>query len=219
MAAKYLTPCVHPALLICAMLVCGCNDKSESESPTPVKSEWRDMGTPHKEARPSDETAKPVSLITEMTLRDSAMRGEIEIVRQAIKQGVEVDAIDEKGRTALLLASCDGHTDVVQLLLESDAHINHRNFDGSTALMFAASGANHETVRMLLKAGADADVVDKGEGFTALMYAAAEGQAEVVRVLLRHDADVTVRDKDGDTAADFAKQNGHIEVTRLLEAR
>ena len=111
MTAKYLTPYVHPTLLICAMLVCGCNDKSESVSPTPVENKPRDVPTPRKEARPSDETTKPVSLISEMTFRDSAMRGKIEIVRQAIKQGVEVDAADEAGVTALLLASYDGHTD------------------------------------------------------------------------------------------------------------
>jgi ankyrin repeat protein len=82
--------------------------------------------------------------------------------------------------------------------------------------MYAASGSNHETVRVLLEAGADPNIRDKVEQFTALMFAAAEGQLEVVQTLLDHRADVTLRDVDGDTALDFASQNGHSDVARLL---
>ena len=44
----------------------------------------------------------------------------------------------------------------------------------------------------------------------------AEGQAAVVRVLLDHGADRGMVDVDSDTALDFANQNGHREVVRVL---
>ena len=59
--------------------------------------------------------------------------------------------------------------------------------------------------------------VDEVEKFTALMFAAAEGQQEVVQALLQHNADVTLRDIDGETARDFAANNGHDAVVRILD--
>ena len=61
------------------------------------------------------------------------------------------------------------------------------------------------------------NVQGKLEGFTALMTAAAEGQLDVVRLLLAYGADPGLEDKDGDTAASFARQNGHSAVVDLLE--
>jgi hypothetical protein len=147
---------------------------------------------------------------------NAALDGKMERVQQAIEAGVDVNALDEQQRTALLLASFNGHASVVKLLLEQDALLGHRDAMGCTALMFAATGANAETVELLLDAGAEINAVDTGEGFTALMHAAAEGQVKVVQILLKYNADPAIRDLDGDTARDFATQNGHSEVVKLL---
>jgi ankyrin repeat protein len=159
--------------------------------------------------------ARKVS-IDDSAFRTAALEGRIETVRQAIAGGVDVGATDEGGRTALLLASFNGHTPIVKLLLDHGALLGHRDATGRTALMYAATGANEATVRLLLEAGAKPNVTDRGERFTALMHAAAEGQAQVVQALLEHNADPTLRDVDGDTARDFAARNGHAEVVRLL---
>ncbi len=147
---------------------------------------------------------------------DAALEGRIEAVRHAIESGVNVNAADDQNRTALLLAAFNGHTKVVKLLKENGALMDQRDIQGRTALMFAATGANAETVQLLLKEGADVNATDKVEGFTALMHAAAEGQTRVVKILLTYRADPSIRDVDGDTALDFATQNGHGEVVKLL---
>ena len=150
------------------------------------------------------------------SFRNAALEGQLETVQQAIEAGVDVNSLDEGRRTALLMAAFNGHTRIVKLLLDNGASVEHRDLAGRTALLYASTGANDETVRVLLEAGAEPNVTDKGEGFTPLMHAAAEGQAKVVQTLLKHNADPTLRDVDGDTALDFATQNGHDNVVRLL---
>lgn len=147
---------------------------------------------------------------------DDALNGKLESVRSALESGVDVNATDQQQRTAQLFAAFNSHTPVAKLLLDNGAALEHRDTAGRTALMFAASGANAATVELLLESGAGIDAVDKDEKFTALMHAAAEGQVKVVEVLLKHNADISMKDVDGETARDFAVNNGHTEVVRLL---
>jgi len=50
------------------------------------------------------------------------------------------------------------------------------------------------------------------------MHAAAEGNLEVVKILLEAGSDPALKDVDGDNAASFARQAGHIAVADYLEA-
>lgn len=43
-----------------------------------------------------------------------------------------------------------------------------------------------------------------------------DGEEHLVLVLLDYGADSTLKDKDGETALDFARNNGHEEVVQLL---
>ena len=79
------------------------------------------------------------------------------------------------------------------------------------------TGADRSVRWVLQQNGAKVNVRDRGEGFTALMFAASEGHIDVVKLLLKHDADKTLRDIDGDTAASFARKNGHTKIVDLLD--
>ena len=161
----------------------------------------------------------PVQQSTELTadnLRSAALNGELQSVRKAIEQGIEVDEGDELDRTALMLASYNGHTEVVWELFSAGADVNKANEEGRTPIMFAASGPFSETVQLLTENGAELNQQDSVEGWTALMYAAAEGNTDVIEILLAHDSDPSLEDDDGETAVDFAENNGHTETATLL---
>lgn len=160
----------------------------------------------------------PATALDARDLREAALEGQMEIVRKAVGQGVDVNAADEAGRTALMLASYNGHTPTVRYLLDEGARLSARNAEGRTPLIFAASGPFPETVKLLLERKADPDIRDSVENWSALMFAAAGGHAEVVQTLLDYGANASLQDKDGDTALDFARNNSHTEVVKLLES-
>jgi ankyrin repeat protein len=149
-------------------------------------------------------------------LRGAALSGDLQVVNESLEQGISVDDTDELGRTALMFAGYNGHNDVVNALIENEADVNLENDEGRTSLMFAASGPFSETVSLLLENGADVNRSDAVEEWTPLMYAAAEGNSEVVELLLEHGANSAAEDSDGETAADFAENNGHTQTAALL---
>lgn len=159
----------------------------------------------------------PLGSSAEQKLMESAFAGKLDEVRRLVAQDVPVDAVDAEQRTSLMLASFNGHTQVVEYLLHSGANLEHKDSSGRTALLYASSGPYAETVELLLKKNARVNVQGTLEGFTALMTAAAEGQLEVVRLLLAYGADPAMADTDNDTAASFARLNGHTRVEALLK--
>ncbi len=148
-------------------------------------------------------------------------KNDVESVDFLLKGGVDVDAVNGNGRTALICAARDGHEKVVRLLLERGAEIdavNRVRGGGFTALMYAARSGNEKVVRLLLERGAKIGAVDGG-GWTALMCAAVSGHEEIVRLLLERGAKIDAVDGGGWTALMYAAVSGHEKVVRLLLER
>ena len=90
----------------------------------------------------------------------------------AIDNGANVNAKDNKGRTALMAAAArNKNPEVVNALLRTGADVNAKNDGSWTALMYAVyNNNNYKIVNALLKAGADVKNKDN-DGKTALDYA------------------------------------------------
>lgn len=201
-------------VLVACILGCESDDGRQSDEtyPQQATSDSTRMADPV--------TADPVqkSKTAGESYFQAALDGQVQILESELLAGVAANAADPSGRTALMLAAFNGHTDSVELLITHGADINSKDQFSRTALMFAATGPNPETVSLLLKKGADVNAYDNDEGWTALMFAAAEGQTEIVRILLDKQADWTLKDIDGETACDFARNNRHPEIVKILDA-
>ena len=154
----------------------------------------------------------------EEEMRLAALEGDGEKVKRFLDTGINVNALDQEGHTALMLAAYNGHTDIVLSLITKDAVIDRRDLNGRTALLYASTGPFPETVKALLDKGAEPNVVDSDEHFSPLMHAAAEGNLDVVKLLMEYGADHSLTDVDGDNAEFFARQAGHEQVAGYLQS-
>lgn len=152
-------------------------------------------------------------------LREASYEGNGARVKELIEQGVNANAEDIEGRTALTFAAFNGHSEIILDLLEAGAEVNRRDAMGRTVLMYCATGPFPEAIAILLDKGADPNLVDSDEHFTALMHAAAEGNLEVVKILMDRGADASLLDIDGDNALSFAQQSGHSQVVDYLRSK
>ena len=57
-------------------------------------------------------------------------------------------------------------------------------------------------------------ITQNEDGWTALMYASLFGYIEIVKELIK--AGVDIKDRYGDTALDWAKDEGHNDIVELL---
>ena len=154
-------------------------------------------------------------------LRGAACDGNINKAKNFLMLGVNVNATDILGSSALTYAEgCKRHDDstrvqLVELLIAKGAAVNFRDRDGCTALMYAARNGDTRAVNALLRNGASVNVVDN-DGETALMKAAASScNEETVRALLSAGADLSARDHKGRNALDSFRSSYACPESKL----
>jgi Putative peptidoglycan binding domain/Ankyrin repeats (3 copies)/Ankyrin repeats (many copies) len=164
----------------------------------------------------------------------------VEAVKEALKNGANVNARDEAGWTPLMAAAQEGLPRVFSLLLKSGADVNAQSTHGETALMIAAGcfivrkraavvperhlpdairaeqlAAPATMVHALLEARAAVNA-KRNDGRTALMNAAMMSWPEVVEMLLHAKADVNTHDSEGRLAIDYVDRRSYPEITKML---
>jgi len=126
---------------------------------------------------------------------------------------VDVNALNQAGESALMMAALKGDLAGVQLLLERGAKVDQT---GWSPLHYAATGPEPKVVQLLLDCGADIDAASPN-GSTPLMMAAQYGSEDSVRLLLDRGADPRRRNQLDLGAIDFARRAGRSTLVKRLE--
>jgi len=138
-------------------------------------------------------------------------------------EGLDINATDWMGRTALTRAAERGQEEVVKKLLERE-DINPDPPDTTfyrTPLGWAAENASGGVVKLLLeRKDVNPDHIDTGGGRTPLSIAAQNGREQTVKMLLeREDVNPNYVDEYDRTPLAWAVSGGHEGVVKTLLAR
>lgn len=114
--------------------------------------------------------------------------GNIEIVKLLLLEyDVDPDIKDyDVGNTSLIVASREGHSDIVELLLELDANPNKKTtIEGDTPLIAALEEGYSDIVKLLLENGAD-PTIRNNKGISAYDLALNNIHIETARLIIEY---------------------------------
>ncbi|MEK6981608.1 MAG: ankyrin repeat domain-containing protein [Candidatus Micrarchaeota archaeon] len=131
-------------------------------------------------------------------LLDAAKRGNIRKLEEALESGAEVNAKDEKGKTALMHAAEKGNSEMVKLLLKHKASVVEIDDKGGNALWMAVRSNNLETAELIISEInlKDPSLIDHGCPMSVAVW---NGNIPMIDLLLKYGADINARRGDGST--------------------
>ncbi|CAH0549306.1 unnamed protein product [Brassicogethes aeneus] len=150
-------------------------------------------------------------------LHDAALTENVEIANVLLSKDADIDAQDINGKSPLIFAVSNNHTETAKFLINKGADVNLRGSkDNATALHDAAATGNVEIAKVLLSKDADIDAQDINE-FSPLMFAVNKNHTETAKFLINHGADVNLRSsKYNATALHDAAATGNVEIAKVL---
>eukprot|EP01029_Cantina_marsupialis_P000297 TRINITY_DN10249_c0_g1_i1.p1 TRINITY_DN10249_c0_g1~~TRINITY_DN10249_c0_g1_i1.p1 ORF type:complete len:647 (+),score=104.50 TRINITY_DN10249_c0_g1_i1:1658-3598(+) len=133
-----------------------------------------------------------------------------------LKYRIDVNTIDEDGRTVIHKAVLANNIEVVEKLLTKKLDLNIKDKQGRTALHHTQWKGNYKIARLLISAGADLNEPDYA-GFTILNYAAILGHTRLVVVLILSGVLMYNLNKKSKSVAKFFKER-EKNLDKLLHA-
>ena len=131
----------------------------------------------------------------------------------------DINAQDFDGKTALMLATKEGHIECVELLLrEPELDINIRDNLGDTAFIFACMKGHTDIVKMILSSNQEVDFNTKGFEKSGYTWACRNKHEDIINLLKqeseRLNIDLHIKDKYGKTGDDYIN---NVFTPRVIE--
>jgi hypothetical protein len=150
---------------------------------------------------------------------NAAQNGHNVIVAQLVSARGDVNKCNKNGASPLYVASQNGHGAIISTLVRARGDVTKCRNDGTSPIYVAAQNGHSDIIAQLVSAGGSVNTCDN-EGASPIFVAAqksSKGHAACILQLLESGADPRSSYK-GTSALDMARQQGHPESVRVLEA-
>ena len=94
-------------------------------------------------------------------LHCAAIQGYDDAVEVLIRDGADVNAVDECNETPIHCAAENGHVDVAKVLIQNGADVNAVDENNRTPLHFAAENGHVDVAKVLIQNGANVNAVNE----------------------------------------------------------
>lgn len=154
-----------------------------------------------------------------LTFLQAVKLGESDVVAKKLKQGVNVDYIQDGHYSPLFFASAKGYDDIAQMLIQYGANPNLAGRGGWTPLMAAAMHGQNKNITLLLNARANLEL-QQVQGKTALMIAVEFDKLVSVKQLIQRGANVNAKIHNmpfnEKSVLSLAVEHGNVDVVKVL---
>ncbi|KAL9589864.1 MAG: hypothetical protein Q9203_001319 [Teloschistes exilis] len=147
--------------------------------------------------------------------------GSLALLKCLVAAGVDIDATDKSGETALATATFNSHVDCASLLVHSGADINIANRANDAPIHLALQSDVPAVLQLLLNKGAKYQEPNNS-GRTILHYAAGLVSAETIQILKAHGLlgiDLDAKDDQGKTVDNLLEERVDDDSDPLFKSR
>lgn len=149
-------------------------------------------------------------------LHQAVWNNEAEVVGALLKiNTIDINAINDQGDSALVLACMQNNLRIAQQLINADADMLLKRLDGNSVLHYSTGRGNKEIAKLLVEKGMDINNKNN-EGETPLIVASICGFNEISALLIDNGADVNEKDNDEHSALHYASEKGYNEIVEQL---
>jgi ankyrin repeat protein len=144
----------------------------------------------------------------------AALYSSTDCMKLLLKAGIDVNAKNKLGETALIWSSHD--IEKAKLLLDHKADVNAKTVAGNTVLLAACAGEGQTgMIKLLLDKGAD-PLAKNTKGRTSLMQAALFGDTAAASLLMAKGININAKTKDSETALFMAVKSVNRQMVYWL---
>ena len=180
-------------LLALVLAISGCGgNKQIAIKPVQLEPSEESSVVTEKTVERAEKVELPLTDPSPERLVLAARYGQMESVDYLLEGGMDVNAKDAYGNTALIAAASNEQSEMVTHLLAAGANVNAANKKELTALMGAAAKGDFELAHQLIASGADANYKNN-DGETALFLAVKYGHYKAAKVLLNAGANPNIQ--------------------------
>ncbi|MFP9129848.1 ankyrin repeat domain-containing protein [Niallia sp. BSM11] len=175
-------------LFLATIILVGCQAAPEQQKTANQDKENNSEETmmKHKEA----DSEEPMSNQEKEQFFQAVETGNISEITSFIEKGIDINSVDQEGRTAAMVATYNNDPETVKLLIENGADVNIQDNMKNNPFLYAGAEGYLEIVKLTINAGADPKLVNRFGG-TALIPASEHGYVDVIKELLDNtDIDV-----------------------------
>ncbi|MCP4132468.1 MAG: hypothetical protein GY754_15960 [bacterium] len=155
----------------------------------------------------------PMDIFGSTILMHYGQKGDLEMIKFAMKKGAKVNTANSRKETALTYAIRGKQPAIVRYLLSKGARIQKGN--NSTPLIEAVIAGNTESAELILRKGVRINEKNKF-GVSPISAAVARKDKPMVELLIRYKVNVKIKDRRGKGLVYKARLNKSEDIVRLL---
>jgi uncharacterized protein len=191
---------IRAALAVPIMIMIGCGSERNPSVPTSLDRASGGHDTPAataSEVTPMSD--RPSNLAADQALLDAARRGDATAAETAIARGANVEARDDRQRTALLIAATNDSLALARVLVAHGASPDALDSIHDTPWLMTGETGSVPMAEILLSANPDLTIVNRYGG-VSIIPASERGHVEYVRRVVKTSMNVNHVNRLGWTA-------------------